>query len=147
MQKAKRYSTIISTLALVPYLAGTDLASSAPPAVTIPLAAMQQDGQAIPVKTRPGYPDGHYTGSTYDAYYGRVQTRVNVKGGQIVSVDVLAYPNHTGTSRYINSQALPMLERKVVRAQDVRVNLVSGATLTSEAYLRSVNSALAKAGN
>lgn len=147
MRKTRRYSTIISTLALVPYLAGTDLASSAPPAIAIPLTPMQQGAQVIPVKTRLSYPDGHYTGSTFDAYYGQVQTRVNVKGGQIVSVDVLNYPNHTGTSRYINSQALPMLEQKVVRAQDVRVNLVSGATLTSEAYLRSVNSALTKAGN
>lgn len=143
MRKAHRYSTIISTFALIPYLAGTDMAFSAPAPSA---AAMPQDATIIPVATRRGYADGQYTGATYDAYYGQVQTRVNISGGQIVSIDVLDYPNHTGTSRYINRQALPMLKRQVVRAQDIRVNMVSGATLTSTAFLRSVYSALTQAG-
>ena len=144
MRKVHRYSTIVSTLALLPYLAGTDMASSAPTRASV--TAVPQDAVTIPVATRRGFADGQYTGATFDAYYGQVQTRVNIRGGQIVSIDVLDYPNHTGTSRYINRQALPMLKRQVVRAQDIRVNMVSGATLTSTAFLRSVYSALTKAG-
>jgi uncharacterized protein with FMN-binding domain len=63
-----------------------------------------------------------------------------------VSVDVLQYPADRRTSRSINAQALPMLESEVVRAQSDRVNIISGATLTSAAYLRSLNGALGQAG-
>jgi len=95
----------------------------------------------------PRFRDGSYAGGTYDAYYGRVQVKANVQGGRLVSVDVLQFPSDRRTSRAINNQALPLLEREVVRAQSTRVDTVSGATLTSEAYLRSLTSALGKAGS
>ena len=145
MSKSCTCSMVISTLALLPYLAGTTLALSAD--LTTTAVDNTSSTNTVPVSATAGYPDGHYTGATYNAYYGLVQTRVNVNGGQIVSVDVLQYPNHTSTSRYINSQALPILKKLVVQAQDVPVNFVSGATLTSVAFLRSVNSALSKVGN
>ncbi len=92
-----------------------------------------------------GYRDGSFVGPIYDAYFGAVQVRANVQDGRLVSVDVLQYPKHQRTSRAINNQALPMLESQVIRAQGTRVNLVSGATLTSKAYLRSLKGALGKA--
>jgi uncharacterized protein with FMN-binding domain len=143
MKMRCKCSMIISTLALVPYLAGTGLASAG----SRLNAANSAGGGVLDVSATANYADGHYTGGTYDAYYGQVQTRININNGHIVSVDVLQYPNHTGTSRYINSQALPILKKLVVQAQDTPVNFVSGATLTSVAFLRSVNSALSKAGN
>ena len=91
------------------------------------------------------YRDGSFTGSAFDAYYGMVQVQANVQNGQLVSVDVLAYPNHQRTSRSINWQALPMLQSEVIRAQGTRVNIISGATLTSTAYLRSLKDALSNA--
>jgi uncharacterized protein with FMN-binding domain len=39
------------------------------------------------------------------------------------------------------------LESEVISAQSARVNIISGATLTSEAYLRSLNAALGDAGS
>jgi uncharacterized protein with FMN-binding domain len=93
------------------------------------------------------YKDGSYAGSAYDAYWGLVQVQANVQNGQLVSVDILQYPSHRSTSRAINRQAIPMLESEVIRAQGVRVNLISGATLTSEAYLRSLHEALSQASS
>jgi len=93
------------------------------------------------------YKDGSFTGSTYDAYYGAVQVQANIQGGQLVGLKVLQFPNHSGTSRSINRQALPMLKSEVISAQGTRVNIISGATLTSRAYLRSLNSALKQAGS
>jgi uncharacterized protein with FMN-binding domain len=90
------------------------------------------------------YQDGSFTGAAYDAYYGMVQVQANIQGGQLVSVRVLQFPNHNGTSRSINRRALPILKNEVIRAQGTRVNLISGATLTSRAYLRSLNGALKK---
>jgi len=91
--------------------------------------------------------DGSYRGPITDAYYGQVQVQANVQGGRLVSVDVLQYPADRRTSRAINSHALPILESEVVTAQSSHVDLVSGATLTSSAYLRSLNKALGQAGS
>jgi uncharacterized protein with FMN-binding domain len=91
------------------------------------------------------YRDGTYSGEIADAYYGQVQVQADIQGGRLMTVHVLQYPADRRTSRYINSQALPLLESEVVSAQTARVDIVTGATLTSVAYLRSLNSALARA--
>ncbi|MBN9305978.1 MULTISPECIES: FMN-binding protein [unclassified Devosia] len=93
-----------------------------------------------------GYRDGTYTGTSENAYYGRVQVQVTVANHQIAAVKVLSYPSDRRTSRYINSQALPMLKQEVIAADSANVDTVSGATLTSEAYLRSLGNALQQAG-
>ncbi len=113
------------------------VATSKTPAAT-PVAAAA-DGS--------NFHDGSFTGPTVDAYYGLVQVKANINGGQLVSVDVLQYPKDRRTSRSINSQALPMLESEVITSQNANVDIVSGATLTSEAFLRSLNAALVQAGN
>jgi uncharacterized protein with FMN-binding domain len=102
---------------------------------------------ATPPNT-PQFKDGTYTGSPANAYYGTVQVRVVVKNGQVASIDVLNYPSDRSTSRQINSYALPQLQREVVQAfqaQSARIRIISGATLTTEAYLNSVQSALKQA--
>jgi uncharacterized protein with FMN-binding domain len=98
------------------------------------------------VANRSHYRDGSYAGPAVDAYYGLVQVQANIQNGRLVSVDVLQYPSDRRTSRAINAQALPMLESEVISAQSARVNTVTGATLTSGAYLRSMNAALRQAG-
>jgi uncharacterized protein with FMN-binding domain len=114
----------------------TTITKSPPAAATTTTQVATRNGQ---------FKDGTFPGPTYDAYYGLLQVQANIQGGKLISVDVLQYPTHRNTSRLINRQALPMLEREVVRAQSVRVNLISGATLTSEAYLSSLFYALQQA--
>jgi len=92
------------------------------------------------------YRDGTYTGPSVDAYYGLVQVQANIQGGRLISVEVLQYPSDRRTSRAINTQALPILESEVISAQSTRVDTVTGATLTSAAYLRSMGEALHQAG-
>ena len=43
------------------------------------------------------------------------------------------------------SQALPILRQEFLTAQSAKIQAVSGATLTSEAFVRSLQSALLKA--
>jgi uncharacterized protein with FMN-binding domain len=93
-----------------------------------------------------GYRDGTYTGSSENAYYGRVQVQVTVANHQVAGIKVLSYPNDRRTSRYINSQALPLLQQEVIAANSGNVDTISGATLTSEAYIRSLGTALRQAG-
>lgn len=92
------------------------------------------------------YRDGSYLGSRENAYYGYVQVKAIVSNGQLSNVQILEYPTHAGTSRYINSIALPYLIQEAVQVQDPQqVNLISGATLSSEAFVRSLDSALMRA--
>jgi uncharacterized protein with FMN-binding domain len=100
--------------------------------------------QVLPM-ARGAYTDGTYTGPSANAYYGNIQLVVIVQGGRIASFRLLDYPSHTGTSQEINRQALPMLAQEVLTAQSDRIDFISGATLSSEAFLQSLSGALRQA--
>ncbi len=91
------------------------------------------------------YSDGTFVGNTYDAYYGSVQVSVTINSGKITAVKFLQYPNTHSTSVYINQQAMPYLQQEAIQAQSANVQLISGATYTSQAFIQSLSSALAKA--
>lgn len=116
------------------------------PRPTPPAAALQSAASTTAAAGSNGLRDGTYTGNSENAYYGRVQVRVTISSHRIAAIRVLDYPSDRRTSRYINSQALPMLEQEVISASSANVDTISGATLTSEAYLRSLDSALSQAG-
>jgi uncharacterized protein with FMN-binding domain len=126
--------------------------AQAPTTPTPPLPRPRPTPPASVVQTQTadnatsGYRDGTYTGPSENAYYGRVQVQVIIASQKIASIKVLDYPQDRRTSRYINSQALPMLQQEVIAADSANVDTVSGATLTSEAYVRSLSSALHQAG-
>jgi uncharacterized protein with FMN-binding domain len=64
---------------------------------------------------------------------------------RILSVKVPVYPNHTDRSVFINQNALPTLIQETISAQSARINLVSNATDTSQAFDLSLQSAILKA--
>lgn len=88
------------------------------------------------------YKDGKYTGSVADAYYGFIQVLAVISGGKLTDVQFLQAPNDNPNSSYINSQAKPYLKQEAVQAQSANVNIVSGATDTSQAFIQSLASAL-----
>jgi uncharacterized protein with FMN-binding domain len=137
-------STIIG-LAQAIGLPGAQAAQIAP--LPLPVQPNPQPIQPAATQARKTVSDGSFLGKAFDAYYGYVQVQANIKSGRLVSVDVVQFPNHTRTSKLINNQALPMLETMVVQAQTTRVNAVSGATLTSDAYLKSLRSAILQAAS
>jgi uncharacterized protein with FMN-binding domain len=108
----------------------------------IPASAAQTIAVAA---ARSGYADGTYTGPAVDAYYGLVQIQAVVQGGRLASIEVLRYPSDRRTSVFINRHALPLLRDEVIRAQSAHVDIVSGATLTSRAFMRSLDGALRQA--
>jgi uncharacterized protein with FMN-binding domain len=65
---------------------------------------------------------------------------------KISAVNVPVYPNHTDRSVFINQQALPMLEQEALAAQFTgSINMISGASDTSDAFIQSLQSALTRA--
>lgn len=77
--------------------------------------------------------------------YGDVQVRVTLKGSQIVDVQALQLPHDRSRSASISNAAGPILRREALRAQSANIDLVSGATYTSESYAESLQGALGKA--
>ena len=55
------------------------------------------------------------------------------------------YTYHTSRSQFIMSQALPILRQEFLTAQNAKIQMVSGATYTSQAFIQSLQSALLKA--
>jgi len=78
--------------------------------------------------------------------YGDVQVEVVVRGHQIVDVEALELPSDRERSRYINSVAGPDLRQEALQAQSANIDVVSGATYTSESYASSLQAALDQAG-
>ena len=56
-----------------------------------------------------------------------------------------SYTYHTSRSQYIMSQALPLLRLEFLKAQSDNIALITGATLTTDAFELSLQSALLKA--
>lgn len=88
---------------------------------------------------------GTFTGSTIRTVYGDVQVRVSIAGGRIMDVQAVTLPSDRARSAYISQVAGPMLRSEAIRAQNANIDVISGATYTSIAYARSLDSALKQA--
>jgi uncharacterized protein with FMN-binding domain len=97
--------------------------------------------------TSSGYKNGTFQGPAVDAYYGLVQVQVSIQSGSIQSVQFLQYPSDRRTSQQINSIAMPYLQQEAIQAQSANVDIISGATLTSQGFEMSLQSALQSAHN
>src|SRR5881397_3428437 len=64
---------------------------------------------------------------------------------RMTAVTVPVYPNHTDRSVFINQNALPILKAEALKAQSANINMVSGATDTSNGFEQSLQSAIVKA--
>ena len=89
--------------------------------------------------------DGTYTGDAVTTRYGPVQVEITVSNGQITSSTVTQVPWSNGRDQQINGYAVPILNDEVVRAQGSGIDMVSGATYTSEGYVQSLQSAIDQA--
>ncbi len=85
-------------------------------------------------------------GDVVSNQYGDVQVRITVSGKQITDVQALQMPSDRPRSAYISQQAEPLLHEEALQAQSAQIDIVSGATFTSESYAQSLQSALDRAG-
>jgi uncharacterized protein with FMN-binding domain len=83
-----------------------------------------------------------YSGSVAQTRWGPVQVTITVSGGKITDVAVPTYPNGNHRDEEINASALPVLTQETMSAQSADIDTVSGATVTSDGYKESLQSAL-----
>lgn len=79
-------------------------------------------------------PDGSYTGSA-EAIWVAAEVKVEVRDHRIVKVDLLSHKNGKGLSAEVITQ-------KVVEAQSLEVDVISGATSSSKVILKAIENAL-----
>jgi uncharacterized protein with FMN-binding domain len=75
-----------------------------------------------------------------------VQVAVAEEGTKIVDVKALQLPTEHARSQEISEQVAPMLRSEALQAQSAEINVVSGATFTSEGFASSLQAALQKVG-
>ena len=118
---------------------------SSRPVVAPPPPPPQPQNPAAPQPAAAKYKDGSYTGEVADAFYGNIQVQAVVSGGRLTDVQFLQYPNDRQNSVRINTAAMPILRQEAIQAQSAEVDIVSGATDSSQAFIQSLASALGQA--
>ena len=128
--------------------AAVPLSATLPPLATSPLSTNTPQTLPGPTTVNQGiYKNGVYKGPEVDAYYGLVQVQATIQSGKLTNVQFLEYPTDRRTSQEINNIAVPYLQQEALQAQSARVDIISGATLTSEAFMMSLQNALDSAKN
>jgi uncharacterized protein with FMN-binding domain len=90
-----------------------------------------------------GLKNGIFKGSAAKNPYGAIQVSIKISGGKITAADA-TYPV-TGDSATINPPAIASLKQGTLKAQSADVDAVSGATFTSESYVKSLQAAIDQA--
>ncbi len=90
----------------------------------------------------PAPKSGHVDGAVVSTRYGQVQVRVRFTGKKITAVTALHLTDSSGTSVAISQQAAPILRGEALQKQSAQIDMVSGATYTSEGYIQSLQSAI-----
>jgi uncharacterized protein with FMN-binding domain len=85
-----------------------------------------------------------YKGPTSNTQWGTIQVIIIVKSKKITGVTIASSP-HTARSQFIQGQAFPLLRAEALTAQSANINVVSGATDISNAYIQSLQSAVSAA--
>ena len=93
-----------------------------------------------------GAKDGSFTGTAEPNPYGNVQVQAVISGGKLTNVVVLQVPDRSGYEDQIVQVALPELKSEALSVQNANIDVVSGATYTSQGYAESLQSALDQAG-
>jgi uncharacterized protein with FMN-binding domain len=88
---------------------------------------------------------GTYTGDAITTRFGPVQVEITVVDGRITASEVTQVPWNDRKDQEINGRAVPVLNAAAVDAQSADIDMVSGATYTSAAYIESLQSAIDQA--
>ncbi len=114
-------------------------------ALTVLPAGHALAARKVAVKATPKpIPAKKYVGPVVDMRWGPVRAAIQVKGKKIVKVGISTSPENF-RSQFIDQHAAPLLRQETLQAQNANIDTVSGATMTSEAYITSLQGAMNKA--
>ncbi len=128
---------VLLLLSLKPHTTAAPAAVPPPPGATSGAAPAPSAGGTAGSRT--------VEGDAVQTQYGPVQLRVTLSAGRITAVSAVKVPDSSPRDQEIADFAVPRLTKEALAAQSARIDTVSGATYTSEGYIRSLQSALDQA--
>ena len=136
-------STTLATSTSVSAAPATSVAPAmgAPPSTTT-APSKDSTSSSTPVTSTAAGPSKTVKGSLVNTRFGDVQVELIMQGNKIVDVKSLILPTDRRRSAEISTAAEPILHDEVLQAQSAQIDLLSGATYTSDAYAQSVQGAL-----
>ena len=124
-------------------VATEEATAEATEAVVEPIVTAEATEEVVNAGT---YVNGQYVGSSIRAdRWGNMQVVVVVEEGEVSNVLIADYPRNTTLSDTISRNAMPTLIQEAVTAQSAEIDIVSGATDTSVAFIQSLQTALDEA--
>jgi uncharacterized protein with FMN-binding domain len=84
-------------------------------------------------------------GDVIPTQFGDVQVAITMRGSRLTDVRALHLPFDHPRSQFISTQAEPLLRQEALQAQSAQIDVLSGATFTSDAYAQSLQTALQRA--
>jgi uncharacterized protein with FMN-binding domain len=134
--------TLFGVYLLLRYHPAPDPAPTASPAATAQAAlSTVLSGPSVP---QPPVAAGQAVlGRVVATDFGSLQVQLTVAQGRITSARAVRIPEVGGRQgERINTRAIPILDAETVRAQSARIDAVSGATISSNGYRTSLQSAV-----
>jgi uncharacterized protein with FMN-binding domain len=75
-----------------------------------------------------------------------IQVEATVKKGRLIGVRTVALTGDGPHTQALNARAEPILRREALKAGSAKIDVVSGATFTSESWIESLRAAMRAAG-
>jgi uncharacterized protein with FMN-binding domain len=82
------------------------------------------------------------TGPLINTPFSSIQVRAELTRGRLTGVRTLSLTGSDAHTNAINARAEPILRERALRAGSADVDVVSGATYTSESWIESLKSAI-----
>jgi uncharacterized protein with FMN-binding domain len=134
-------STAVAVAAVVVLLANV---RSRPPVIPPPRIAPPEP-EVRRVSARPATVSGSVrtgTGRIVTTPFSVIQVRVAFTGRQLTRVETVELSGTGARTQAINAHAEPILREEALKAGNAKIDVVSGATYTSESYRDSLQSAI-----
>src|SRR5919108_383878 len=93
-----------------------------------------------PAPPRPGVKSG--TGPLINTPFSSIRVRAELTRGRLTGVQTLALTGSDAHTKAINARAEPILRARALLAGSAHVDVVSGATYTSESWIESLRAAI-----
>lgn len=115
------------------------------PALALVTVGAAPTGTVLAATTHAGTTTSQvFKGPSEDMRWGPVRASITVKNKKITKVGITVSPENP-RSQFIDDQAVPLLKSETLQAQSASIDVISGATMTSDAFIQSLQSAIKKA--
>jgi uncharacterized protein with FMN-binding domain len=125
-----------------PVLAAPQDASRPPP---LPVTASEEPVRRVSSKRPTAKGRVRTATQTATTPFSIISVRVTLTGNELTRVETVELTGNGARTQAINARAEPILREEALKAGSAKIDVVSGATYTSESYMRSLQAAIDRA--